>query len=63
MPKKNNKENENMTTGSKTIDFQRRLLEFFCNELQSLRDADSEDHSKLYDQAEFIGSQIIRGER
>jgi hypothetical protein len=58
-----NNKNDGVSSVSKTIDFQKRLLDIFCHELNSMREADSNDHSRLYDQAEFIGSQIIKGER
>ncbi|MEE9442837.1 MAG: hypothetical protein V3V99_09250 [candidate division Zixibacteria bacterium] len=58
-----NEENYNFSSESGTLEFQKRLVEVFCDELNILREADSEARSRLYDQAEFIGGQIIRGER
>ncbi|MFH1699137.1 MAG: hypothetical protein ABIE07_01005 [Candidatus Zixiibacteriota bacterium] len=45
------------------IDFPNSLLDIFRDELNSLRKEDDGDRSRLYDQAEFIGIQIIKGER
>lgn len=39
------------------------LLQSFLNELQRLREADSQERAHLYDQAATMGKSIIRGER